>query len=184
MRLQACVKIDQVSEDGEAVTVVNKMSDSFVQNFMRALVCSFNGTALVAVVDTGGVGRSVSFAGTIPVAAMGGQAYFGAVIGSAGAATVGSEFALGSQIQHGSGSGTLMYSDVTITPTTVDGSNIEFAIRRSFVNLTESPQTVCELGIVARHSGYNILILRDVFDPIEIPPNGGVAASVVIRTVI
>lgn len=157
---------------------------TMVLNYMRALACSFAGSGAIPVIDTDGVSRSINFGGTFPVNALAGQDYFGLQVGSSGAEPVGSEYALGNPIAHGDGNGCLMYGTVTYTPTSVDGNSIQFACLRGFINMTPDPITIREVGLVARHSGYNILLSRDVIVPIEIPPYDGVTVTMIHRTVL
>ncbi len=151
-------------------------------NYMRALVCSFAGSAVVPVIDTDGVSRSINFGGTFPVNALAGQDHFGLQVGASGDASVGDEWSLGSQITEGSGVGMLHHGVVDVISTEVVEGVIEFTVTRSFINTTEAPITIREVGLVARHSGYNILLSRDVIEPIEIPSMDGVNVMFTHRT--
>ena len=163
-------------------TAISGTGDSFLQNYLRAIVCSFNGSALVSVPDTDGTTRSINFAGTFPANAVAGVDYYGILVGTSGDSTIGDENVLGGPIPHGGVEGSLNHSDVFFTPTETDDTGAELALHRSFVNMSPDPITVREVGVVARHSGYNVLLLRDVVDPIEIPAGGGVNVTVVLRT--
>lgn len=163
---------------------VNSESGSFTRNFMEFVACSFDGNALRPVVDTGGVSRNIDFDGKIPSAAPGATHAYGILVGKSGNGNTGEEFALMEMIPHGLEDGNLWCSHVTITPTVVEGDTISFSVRRSFINLTPDPITVREVGLVAQQSGYNILLSRNVIDPIEIPPYDGVNVTITHRTVI
>ncbi len=163
-------------------TAISGTGDSFLQNYLRAIVCSFNGSALVSVPDTDGTTRSINFAGTFPANAVAGVDYYGILVGTSGDSTIGDENVLGAPIPHGGVDGSLNHSDVFFTPTETDDTGAELALHRSFVNMSPDPITVREVGVVARHSGYNVLLLRDVVDPMEIPAGGGVNVTVVLRT--
>ena len=163
-------------------TVISGTGDSLLQNYLRAIVCSFNGSALVSVPDADGTARSINFAGTFPVNAIAGVDYYGVLVGTSGDSTVGDENVLGGPIPHGDVEGSLVHSDVFFAPTETDETGAELALHRSFANVSPDPITVREVGVVARHSGYNILLLRDVVDPMEIPAGGGVNVTVALRT--
>ncbi len=164
-------------------TAINENGSSFTLNFMRALVCSFNGSALVSVVDTSGTSRSINFGGIFPMSITG-SSHYGIVVGTDGESAVGNEHSLGKMITPGSELGKLIHGNVSFSPTVVgdDGENIEFKAHRSLINMAEDPITIREVGLIARRSDYNILLARDVIYPVEIPGYDGIDTIVTIRT--
>jgi len=167
-----------------AYTFKSPVSGGFTLNYFKALACSFYGGAAIPVIDTGGISRSIDFVGTFPTNALAGQGHFGIQVGTDTAPSTGSEYTLGSPVAHGSDNGQLQYGEMRYNATAVSGSNIEFSCYRSFINLSENPITIREVGLVARHSGYDILLMRNTIDPIEIPPYDGVNVTITHRTVI
>lgn len=156
----------------------------FTLNYMNALACSVDGSAIAPVVDTGGVSRSVDFGGTFPANALTEQGHYGILIGASGSVPTGDEHSLVSPIPNGRSAGSLYYGAVRCVNTIVKGNAIEFSLTRGFINLTSESIVVREIGLVSRHSGYNILLERNVIDPIEIPPYDGVNVTITHRTVI
>lgn len=156
----------------------------FTLNYMAALVCSFDDSPLAPVVDTDGVSRNIDFGGTFPANALVAQSHYGIVVGTSGDAQVGDEHSLIAPIVHGMSTGNLCYGAMGRSSTSVVGNTIEFSLGRSFLNLTPDPITIREVGLVARHSGYNILLERNVVDPIEILPSDGVNIKITHQTTI
>lgn len=157
---------------------------TLVLNYMRAIVCSFSGTALVPVVDTTGVSRSVSFSGVFPVGAPGLNSSYGLQVGTSGDPTVADCYSLVSPVEHGGGVGQLHYGQVSIDATRVDDDEIWLQVRRIFTNLSDSPITIREVALTANVSGYNILLSRDVIAPVEIPSMDGAIVSSILKTVL
>ncbi len=164
-------------------TAINENGSSFTLNFMRALACSFAGSALVSVVDTGGTSRSIDFGGIFPMSITG-SSHYGIVVGTGDESTVGNEHSLGEMVTPGSELGKLIHGNVSFSPTVVGdgGEDIEFEAHRSLINMAEDPITIREIGLVARRSDRNILLARDVIDPVEIPGCDGIDTTVKIRT--
>lgn len=184
MKTEVWVGVDAIAHDGTARRVVDRKSDSFVQNFMKAMACSFDGSALLPVIDTGGVERNINFSGTFPTGALATQDHFGLQVGTNDTVTTGNEYALGSQVANGNGTGFLVHGPMSFSSTQAGPTTIEFSMGRSFINLSTEPITIREIGLVSRISGYNILMIRDVVNPIVVPVNDGINASMTLRTVL
>lgn len=163
-------------------TFKSAVDKGFVANYMIALACSFYGGAEIPVVDTDGVSRNVNFIGKFPTNATTAQDHFGIQVGMSNAGPVGNEYKLDVPITHGAGVGQLQYGAVSVDPTVVGDGIIEFKVARGFINETSNPITIREVGLVARCSGYNILLERNVIEPVEIPPYDGVNVTITHRT--
>lgn len=156
-------------------------SDSFVKNFLLLVEAGMRDTAM-PVIDTGGVARSckgfscnvVGGTSMIPTRHI--------VVGSGTTPVSPDDNALVNQIPETS----LAYLPVIFDPVapTIAGGYIESKIaQRSFVNLSTSPITISEIGIVVKSGSYNVLILRDVLaEPVVVPPGNSIDISYTFKT--
>ncbi len=98
----------------------------------------------------------------------------GIVVGTGTTAENNSDYALDTQIAHGTGAGQLQYGSVSIAAPSVTGSNADVVVTRTFVNGSGASITVKEIGVYCRT--YTILpaykyfcIVRDVLvSPVEV----------------
>jgi len=178
--------------------VYDEESHSFVQNFAKLLygfaqTVVTSSTISVSVTDVNGSPQSIytewyggTLGGGTPAAmnAPAGDDSFGIVVGSGTKPVSYNDYSLAKKIYNGSEPGKLSYGPTGVSDVYVDTTRnlARFTISRTFTNLSNSPVSVSEVGIVARSywrdsSGVKqdikYLIVRDVIDPpITVPPNG------------
>jgi len=91
---------------------------------------------------------------------------FGLVVGTGTTPETNTDYALDTQIAHGTGAGQLDYGAHSFTATAVVGSNVDMVVSRSFYNGSGSSITVREIGIYCQSryaTGYAYFCtLRDV----------------------
>jgi len=86
---------------------------------------------------------------------------------------------LQTKINHGSGSGQLLYGATSLTAPTTSGSTRFWKASRTFTNSSGSSITVNEVGLVlAYQSSYYIMIARDVLSSGVVINNGQVGTLV------
>lgn len=156
-------------------------SDSFVKNFLLLVEAGMQDTAL-SVVDTGGATRSCKgFSCTVGAGSdMVDTRHI--VVGSGITPVSPDDFALVNQIPATSLVHLPMVSDPE-SPIIVEGCVASKIAQRSFVNLSKSPITISETGIVVLSGSYNVLILRDVIaEPVVVPTDNSVDISYTFKT--
>ena len=149
-----------------------RKSKSFVLQFMMFVERNLHGNIL-ATLDTGNVSR------TVPSTASAGWTFhavtcnsgdnddnFGIVIGTGVTPPENDDYALETQIAHGTGAGQLDYGAHNWTATAIVGANVDLVVSRSFYNGSGSTVTVNEIGIYVKSysaaTPYYFCVVRDV----------------------
>jgi len=147
-------------------TLIMKPANSLMKQFLQAIKTQFSyvscGTS--AWTDTGGVARSVSPGGLLDVRANANDATLGIVAGTGTNAVTISDYALQTQIAHGTGAGQLSYAAVLFpnTNVTVDGSNCYYDFNRTFTNSSVGSITINEIGLYS-NTTYKFMLDRTLY---------------------
>ena len=193
IRLTAIIK----DKDGKIIKVHKQRSHSFVSNFLAIIASSLATNASQTINNTtyGYFFRMTN--GTYALYnpyymelnsifdfnAPANNSAYGIVVGTGTATPTPKDYALGSQISNGTGSGQLEYGSHTFIPTSgsviISGNTAYFQIIRTFVNQSGASITVTETGIIVKVNSSSgttqtSLIVHDLLSsPITIP-NGSV----------
>lgn len=144
-----------------------RISHSFVTGFSK-LMLSVIGSCTVATTDTGNTSRNIN--GYVwRVDAGAGTDGYGLVVGTGTNAVDVTDYALQTQIDHGTGAGELQYSACTVAAPTFVGDTAELIITRLFTNASGGTITVEEIGAyvyvsvdASILSSNNVCIVRDL----------------------
>jgi hypothetical protein len=177
--------------NGKIVKRFKRKSKSWVRGFiavLRAYMIQRYGASVTTVGVTDESGASRSIPDTSPPSPLSvvyictnadtGDVGQGIVVGSSDTANTLTTYALGSKIGHGTGSGQLVYSAMTIEDITNPSGNIlQFRLTRVFTNNSGADITVREMGLLAKiiDSGGNarsFLLARDVLSSAITIPDG------------
>jgi hypothetical protein len=145
---------------------------SWVKQWIQLLYAYFSQT-IIAIIDTGGTSRNISGSYNFYINAGTGVSTYGTVVGSSDTPVTRDDYKLGSQITHGSGTGQLMYSAMSIdTPVTYSTGYLVRATR-VFTNNSGADITVKEIGLYINYAGSNYFcVIRDVLTTPVTIPNG------------
>jgi len=135
-----------------------RRSQSFVLQYLQFLDIQLShaygvGGNVLTVKDTSGANRSMGYSGggnwiyTWCIWAPDNIATYGIVVGTGTNAPTNSDYALQTQIAHGTGAGQLDYGAHSRTAPAVVGSNVDYIISRSFYNGSGATITVNEIGV-------------------------------------
>lgn len=181
--IEILYEITVKDKDGNIFEHVVKPSDTLVRNFWIGLGATL-GLSFTAVNTSGGSGSMDYLTGS---SAPAGDSTYGIQIGSNDTPHNFTQYSLISLYAHSTTG--FSYGALTINqPTYLDPPvNSLYGIRfiRSFTNASASSQTVREIGLVLR--GYigtnihNILVIRDVITPVDVPSQGSITVQYVIR---
>jgi len=197
MKLRYSVKV--YDKDGKLVKRVEGESHSLLANFikiLRGLLSANAGVYTVPVVDVTGATRSFycthwsSYKDYFyPMRADGGDdsTHRGIVVGTGTTPPSPDDYALESMIPHGTSAGTLDYEETVYEDVVTSGNITSFNVVRMFINRTETPITVSEIGLIVWNyvwdnytieADYRYLIARDVLSPpVEVPGYGSIAVT-------
>ena len=156
----------------------------FSSNFLKLMGNSIVGSSAMEVVDTTGARRSVSPAGIMNVMAPAADISYGIVVGSDATPATAEDHAIVAPIPAGDEDGSLIYGQTLGGVVEVVGSTIRLRVARGVINVGEVPVTIREAAMICKVGGYNILLSRNVIDPIEIPPYDGVSVTITYQTVL
>lgn len=156
----------------------------FSSNFLKLMGNSIAGSSAMEVVDTTGAHRSVSPAGIMNVMAPMADISYGIVVGSDATPATAEDHAIVAPISAGDEDGNLIYGQTSGGVVEVVGSTIQLHVARMVINMGEVPVTIREVAMICKVGGYNILLSRNVIDPIEIPPYDGVNVTITHQTTI
>lgn len=98
-----------------------------------------------------------------------GNTNYGPVVGTGTGAYDFDNYALGTLIAHGTGSGQLGYSITTFNAPTTSGNDRYFEIIRTFQNNSGAQITVNEIGLYGNSSSVYFCLARDLPTAIDIP---------------
>lgn len=146
---------------------------SFVQQFMKVLRVHMALTTDNNVRDLGNVARSIvvdSADSEMAVESPVGIVAYGPVVGSGTAAEAPTDYKLDTLITHGAGAGQLSYAATTVSPATIDASDIYVDIIREFTNNGAGIRVIEEIGLHAIIQTFEFLLIRDVLaSPLVVP---------------
>jgi hypothetical protein len=152
--IKAYLTIEIKDKHGQLISYEKKEANSYVQAFIDLLFVYLTDTSLAGVTDTGNTGRTIGYlTSQIQVnglcVAASAVSDRGIVVGTGTGAVAVTNYALGTQIVHGSGAGQLYYNASQAQAPTTVGSTHSFTLIRSFTNSTASTITIQEVGIYA-----------------------------------
>jgi len=113
-------------------------------------------------IQTNSAYRDVSRYSHMLATAGDGDANYGIVLGTGVGAESNADYALGTKIASGTGSGQLDYGPQSFVTPYVNGSYIDFVLSRSFYNASGSPITVTEFGLYIKNGNYYFCWIRDL----------------------
>ncbi|MBA7639849.1 hypothetical protein ES703_47509 [subsurface metagenome] len=164
-------------KDGQVIQREKRPARSYLKAYNQMVLMRLS-VVNQTVTDTGGAARSINTGFyTFWVKATAGVTAQGTRVGSGDTAVDISDYALETEIAHGTGDGQLSHlAEVIISPT-VGASESAFTVKRSFVNGSGGNVTVREIGVYCRAraggSIYYFCIVRDVLGGDFTVPNGG-----------
>jgi hypothetical protein len=171
---------------------------SFLNNFLKTIE-AFARDAAVDITNTSG-GSATFYPDALGVSSMtmmncmagDNDASFGIVVGSGTTPVTLTQYALASQIAHGTSAGQLDYDaqsyDVLGLDTSVSPPVYRFRILRAFKNLSGGSINITEVGLVA-YNGFDstvskFMIARDVLSQAYTVPDGGSAVVAITIEVV
>lgn len=128
---------------------------SLVLQFLQLCEACFR-EATMTITDTGGTDRSIVMPGTASglewhYADAGSDAdTWGIVVGTGTTAVANDDTALETKISDGNGAGELEYQETAFTAAGEVGANLDFQIRRTFLNDSGNSITVTEIGLYVK----------------------------------
>lgn len=156
MILSAEISVEIRDRTGQLKSVRKMQANSLVRAFIDILYTHLQGTngADVNTPDTGNVQRDMNPSSASYICAHSsyggaGDTLFGIVVGTGTAPVAISDYALGTKIAHGTGSGQLSYGATNISVPTTVGSTRKTTISRLLTNSSGSTINVTEVGIYA-----------------------------------
>lgn len=157
------------NSDGTTDSVHKYPMRSFVKNFFAFLSSGLAGGTAPRTVTTDGQARAdYEFSGhTIEVTATYGMSTYGVMIGTGGATAVTpTQYALVTQIAHGTGAGQMEYFPTQTTGVVADSSDYSTYAHRTFVNSSSGSITVSEVGLYFKIYGQSLyyMLARDTID--------------------
>jgi len=155
-----------------------RRSRSYVEQLTHQLLGKFSNVD-VTIKDTGGTSRTYDVsnsASSMYSLNQATNALMGLVVGTGSTAVDISDYALGTQIAHGTGSGQMEYAAGAYSAHQVSGQTAQFTITRTFINSSGASITINEVGIYnSCHDGVAwryYLIVRDVVSGGQAVANG------------
>ncbi|OYT26597.1 MAG: hypothetical protein B6U97_03500 [Candidatus Altiarchaeales archaeon ex4484_96] len=204
MRFGVKYKVEAYDRDGKKVASCSKTilrgEGSFVANFAKALYAHFAKTSVEITKTDGttatyyeGYGAYSGYSdGVHPMFNLAGDNddTYGIVVGSGSTAVSPNDYALESQIPHGTSAGQLDYEACEAEPVSISGNRSEFKLRRQFIEKSGNAITVREIGIYVRQfirwnnstkAKYPMMVARDVLSsPITVPAYGSLLVEYTI----
>ena len=127
------------------------LSHSYLKQFVQILRAHMRVSDESSVLDTGNTSRtleaSIPGAYVLAISTAAGVSTDGLVVGTGSTAVTISDYALGTQIAHGVGSGQMEYGTGSIGSAVVSGSTASFTVSRTFTNSSGASITINEVGI-------------------------------------
>lgn len=138
-------------------------SNSFVMAFLE-LLYTLNAYTSLSINDISDAAQSINYdsANMLRVGAADDDDTYGIVVGTGTTAESNTDYALATQIAHGTGSGQLDYGAHGFTAPAVVGSNVGMVVSRTFYNGSGASITVREIGVYCLAATYKFCALRDV----------------------
>ena len=150
MKLQIYIQREIRDNKGRLISFKKQESNSLVRAFLDILYCQVTQGSLISVVDTSNIARTVvTYATDLALTGGAGNDVFGVLVGSGSTAVSVTDYKLATQILNGSTSGKLNHLTTTMTQPATIGTTHSFTIARGFTNVSGSPVSVSEVGLVA-----------------------------------
>lgn len=166
-------------KDGNVVEYRKQKSKSFVKQFFQLLYSQGYGLGLTPadLVDTV---KDITNTDRRPIAvstmfkcnAGVGSATNGVVVGTGSTAATIDDYALETQIAHGTGAGELQYGAMTFGEPSAGASISQFRLTRDFANGSGGSIDVSEVGLYVSGGSHNFMTIRDVLGTPIAVPNG------------
>ena len=95
----------------------------------------------------------------------------GILVGTGTKTVEADDYALESKVPNGVGSGMMLYLSSDVENVEVVGNEARLVLKRSFINHSGADITINEVGLVVRQfcPEDNILVIRDLIEPITVP---------------
>ena len=200
--IRGFIEIEVRDSKGNVIQKGKHKMHSFLNNFLKAIEAFARG-ANVTVTNTAGGSATFAYAGSRSVTTGGesvvamncmagdNDASFGIVVGTGTTPVTLAQYALASQIPHGTGAGQLDYNasnaEIIGLDTSVSPPVYRFRIIRTFTNSSGGSITINEVGLVAYHKVtaiFTFMIARDVLPQPYVIPNGGTCAIAIVVEVV
>ncbi len=160
---------------GKVVSRERRRSKSFLKQWNQLVYVQMATASLDGVVDTGGVGRSVTYhTNNFAMAAAAGLTTYGIRVGTGNTAVDISDHALETPIEEGGG---VEHLACTVADYVVAAPSCSFLVSRTITNNSGAEITVREAGIYVKmmygSTPYYACVTRDVLITPQVVPNGG-----------
>jgi len=187
------IEIEVRDKNGKLIEHRKQESRSFVKQFidmlyglMYAYVLTLN---VIEIIKTDGTTQKYPYQQSLgdtmmDVNAAANKDDYGIVVGTSDEAVEYDDYNLKSKIEHGTGTGQLVYGATTFETPWKDGTEYKFRISRSFTNNSGDTITVKEVGLIANFvdPSYNALLIRDVLaSPTSIPDGATLTVRYIIK---
>jgi hypothetical protein len=151
------VALREYNPEGKLQKEYIQEANSLVSNFFGIFVYMARNNATpsgITIKDTTNTGRTTGIGFNIQAST--GLDTFGIVVGTNATAVTIGDYALGTKIAHGVGSGQLQYA--TNSPNTATGTNpITWVQTRNFTNNSGAEIAIAEVGIISYSTYYTLL---------------------------
>jgi hypothetical protein len=200
--IRGFIEIEVRDSKGNVIQKGKHKMRSFLNNFLKTIEAFARG-ANVTVTNTAGGSSTFAYAGTRSVSSgmeaviamncMAGDndSSFGIVVGTGTTPVSLVQYALASQIPHGTGTGQLDYNpssgEILGLDTRVSPPVYRFRILRTFTNSSGGSITINEVGLIAYHrvsAIFTFMIARDVLPQPYVVPNGGTCTIALLIEVV
>ena len=169
------IEVEVRDRSGKLVKKYRQPAKSWVRNFMTILYVALSYTSMNGTKQDGSsayISINWNLSDTLRVNAPAGDDNYGILVGSGTKAFDINDYSLDNKIPHGTGSGQLLYGEVTIESIVDDGEKLYLRIIRVFSNNSGGSITVAEVGLASYSSNTYLLIARDVLPTAISVPNG------------
>jgi len=178
--LNAILELTVKDKDGKVTAHRVQKSESFVRQWLEVLYIQASGMRWYGypVRDTGNTVRQVQAdEESMSVNALVIDTTHGVVVGDDSTAPTIDDYALISQISHGTGAGELQYSDMAIAHPAFDATLSQLTVTRDFANGSGGDVTVYEIGLILTMREISettryFLVIRDAIGAGIVVPTG------------
>jgi hypothetical protein len=154
----------ELAKDGKILkTSLPRLSQSFVLAYAQVMFIKMGGINSISIQDTGNAARTVSNRTYLDAREDAGVVTNGLVVGTGTNAVALADYALQTQIAHGTGSGQLQYSASVVNLPSSDSTATTIILTRVFSNNSGGTVTVREIGayVEGTESARKFCIIRD-----------------------
>jgi len=150
-------------KDGNLKSEREHEANSLVKAFIANICACANRGTVTGLADTSNTSRDIagSTGYDFFVSAASNDDNLGVVVGTGTTAVTVTDYALETQIAHGTGAGQLAYGASTVNGLITDGSTIYFNVSRVFTNNSGSSITVNEVGLYANIASASYYYMLD-----------------------